>query len=91
MVARHCGVTQPQSDTPNFIGKHVMTSWTLEMDYANNISSSEGDRALDIETMVALMMSWLLMVRALAVQTMGLLKKKFLLKKQGLKPWVNLL
>eukprot|EP00261_Vitis_vinifera_P017580 XP_010647316.1 PREDICTED: uncharacterized protein LOC104878496 [Vitis vinifera] len=69
------GVTQPQSDTPEFHRKglkffpaqesddlymvidwdsaaeHVMTSWTLEMDYANNISSTEADRGpSDIET-----------------------------------------
>ncbi|KAL6310938.1 hypothetical protein AAG906_024583 [Vitis piasezkii] len=31
--------------------EHVMTSWTLEMDYANNISSTEADRGpSDIET-----------------------------------------
>ena len=75
MVADIAGVTQPQSDTPEFHRKglkffpaqesddlymvidwdsaaeHVMTSWTLEMDYANNISSTEADRGpSDIET-----------------------------------------
>ena len=75
MVADIAGVTQPQSDTPEFHRKglkffparesddlymvidwdsaaeHVMTSWTLQMDYANNISSTEADRGpSDIET-----------------------------------------
>ncbi|RVW19409.1 hypothetical protein CK203_117402 [Vitis vinifera] len=45
MVADIAGVTQPQT------AEHVMTSWTLEMDYANNISSTEADRGpSDIET-----------------------------------------
>ncbi|RVW57716.1 hypothetical protein CK203_117802 [Vitis vinifera] len=96
------GVTQPQSDTPEFHRKglkffpaqesddlymvidwdsaaeHVMTSWTLEMDYAIiflQLKLIEGP--LILKPLVALMMSWLLMVRALAVQTVGLLKKKF--------------
>ncbi|KAL6313152.1 hypothetical protein AAG906_024584 [Vitis piasezkii] len=45
MVADIAGVTQPQT------AEHVMTSWTLEMDYANNISSTEADRGpSDMET-----------------------------------------
>ncbi|RVW67356.1 hypothetical protein CK203_065021 [Vitis vinifera] len=38
MVADIAAVTQPQTT------EHVMTSWTLEMDYANNISSTKADR-----------------------------------------------
>ncbi|KAL6311594.1 hypothetical protein AAG906_028174 [Vitis piasezkii] len=67
------GVTQPQCDTrisqERLECEHVMTSWTLEMDYANNISSTEGDRGpFDSETTGCIDDDRLLMVRALAVQ-----------------------
>ncbi|KAL6310718.1 hypothetical protein AAG906_014272 [Vitis piasezkii] len=86
MVADIAGVTQPQT------AEHVMTSWTLEMDYANNISSTEADRGpSDIETTGCINDELASNGKSIGSTNSGASKEKFLLKKQGLKPWVNLL